>query len=102
MQYGLSERSHNTLKTIFNKYSGIKQVILYGSRAKGKYRPGSDIDISLKTDSSFTREKLLNITRDFEDSNMPYFVDVSIYDKISNHDLKAHIDRAGKILYSAL
>ena len=101
MQYGLSEKTHNTLNAIFKKYSGIKQVILYGSRAKGKYRTGSDIDISLKTDSSFTRDKFLLISRDFDDSDMPYFVDVSIYDKISNHDLKAHIDRAGKVLYSS-
>jgi hypothetical protein len=32
---------------------------------------------------------------------MPYFVDVSIYDRLSNPDLKAHIDRVGKVLYSA-
>jgi hypothetical protein len=30
---------------------------------------------------------------------MPYFVDVSIYDNISNPDLKEHIDRVGKVLY---
>ena len=101
MQYGLSDRTLNTLYAIFNKYSGIKQVILYGSRAKGKYRPGSDIDLSIKTNNSFTRDKFLHINRDFDDSDIPYFVDVSIYDKISNFDLKAHIDRVGKVLYSA-
>jgi len=38
---------------------------------------------------------------DLDDSNLPYFVDVSIYENLSNPDLKAHIDRAGKVLYSA-
>ncbi len=93
MKYGLSDRTLNTLNSIFQKYSGVKQAVIYGSRAKGNYRSGSDIDITLKTDDSFSRQDLLRIGNDFDDSDMPYFVDVS--------DLKAHIDRVGKILYSA-
>ena len=100
MEYGLSDNTITSLFSIFTKYSGIKQVILYGSRAKGNFRVGSDIDITLKTDNSFTHYDLLKITDDLDDSNMPYFFDVSIYDTLSNPDLKAHIDRVGKILYS--
>jgi predicted nucleotidyltransferase len=99
MKYGLSDKTLDTLELIFQKYSGIRQAILYGSRAKGNYRNGSDIDLSLKTDNSFTRTDLLRLAGDFDDSDMPYFVDVSIYDKLSNSDLKAHIDRVGKVLY---
>jgi predicted nucleotidyltransferase len=101
MKYGLPDRTINTLYSIFKKYPGIRQVILYGSRAKGNYRNGSDIDISLKTDNTFTRKNLLRIAGDFYDSDMPYLVDVSVYDKLSSHDLKTHIDRVGKVLYSA-
>lgn len=100
MMYGLSDRTINTLNSIFYKYSGIIQVVLYGSRAKGNYRNGSDIDLSLKTSPAFTRTDLLHIAGDFDDSDMPYFVDVCIYEKISNPDLKAHIDRIGKVLYN--
>jgi hypothetical protein len=57
--------------------------------------------LSLKTDDTFVRTDLLRIAGDFDDSDIPYFVDVLIYDKLSNPDLKAHIDRVGKILYSA-
>ena len=101
MQYGLSERTLNTLDAIFRKYTGIRQVILYGSRAKGNYRNGSDIDMALKTDDTFAHTHLLHISGDMDDSDMPYFVDVAIYDQISNPDLKAHIDRVGKVLYTA-
>ncbi|MCL1865459.1 MAG: nucleotidyltransferase domain-containing protein [Spirochaetes bacterium] len=100
MKYGLSDKTLDTLDSIFRKYSGIRQAILYGSRAKGNYRNGSDIDLSLKTDNSFTRTDLLRIAGDFDDSDMPYFVDVLIYDKLSNAELKAHIDSVGKILYT--
>ena len=100
MKYGLADRTLNTLDSIFKKYPDIKNVALYGSRAKGNYRNGSDIDLSLKTGNAFTRRDLLNIVGDFDDSDMPYFVDVSIYDELSNPDLKAHIDRVGKIIYN--
>jgi predicted nucleotidyltransferase len=105
MKYGLPDRTLNTLNTlntldtIFRKYPGIKQAVLYGSRAKGNFRSGSDIDLSLKTGADFTFTDLLRIGGDFDDSDMPYFVDVSVYEKISNPDLKAHIDRVGKLLY---
>ena len=100
MQYGLSDITINTLNSIFRKYPCIKQVVLYGSRAKGKFRIGSDIDMTLFTDGTFTHSDMLSITGDFDDSDLPYFVDVSIYDNISNPDLKSHIDRVGKVLYS--
>ena len=99
MQYGLSDNTLNILSSIFSKYPGIKQAVLYGSRAKGKYHNGSDIDLSLKTGESFTFTDLLHISGDFDDSDLPYFVDVSIYDKLSNPELKAHINRVGKVLY---
>ena len=101
MKYGLPDRTLGTLDIIFRRYPGIRQAILYGSRAKGDYRSGSDIDLSLKTHDVFTRADLLHISGDFYDSDIPYFIDVSIYDELSNPDLKAHIDRVGKVLYSA-
>jgi len=100
MKYGLSDKTLEILNSIFRKYLGIKQVVLYGSRAKGSYRKGSDIDMSLKTDNTFTRLDLLHIVGDLDDSDLPYLVDVSIYDNLSNPDLRAHIDRVGKILYT--
>jgi predicted nucleotidyltransferase len=101
MKYGLPDRTLDTLDAIFRKYLGIKEAILYGSRAKGNCRRGSDIDLSLKTNETFTRTDLLHIAGDFDDSDIPYFVDVSIYDKLSNPDLKDHINRVGKVLYQA-
>ncbi|MDR2097130.1 MAG: nucleotidyltransferase domain-containing protein [Spirochaetaceae bacterium] len=99
MRYGLPERTLLSLDSIFRGFSGIRQVILYGSRAKGCYREGSDIDITLKTDGSFTFDDLLHISGAFDDSDIPYLVDVSVYEKLSNQDLISHIDRVGKTLW---
>ncbi|MCL2557868.1 MAG: nucleotidyltransferase domain-containing protein [Treponema sp.] len=99
MQYGLSGETLRELHAIFLKYKNIRQVIIHGSRAKGNYRQGSDIDLALKTDGDFGFTELLRLCNDFDDSDLPYFVDVLIYDTISNPELKAHIDRVGKVLY---
>ncbi|MDR2434101.1 MAG: nucleotidyltransferase domain-containing protein [Treponema sp.] len=99
MRYGLSEKTLATLNSIFNRYPGIQQVVLYGSRAKGTYRNGSDIDLTLKTDAGFSCTDLLHVAGDFDDSDMPYLVDVSIYHRLSNSGLKEHIDRVGKVLF---
>jgi len=100
-KFGLSEKTIKKLLTIFQKYQGIKEVIIYGSRAKGNYRNGSDIDITLKTGNEFEFSHLLKLSGEFEDSDIPYLVDVSIYNELENPELKAHIDRVGKILYEA-
>ncbi|MDR0685344.1 MAG: nucleotidyltransferase domain-containing protein [Spirochaetaceae bacterium] len=99
MGHGLPARTLSTLDSIFRRYAGIRQVILYGSRAKGNYREGSDIDITLETDGSFTFNDLLRISGDFYDSDMPYSVDVSVYNELSNPDLISRIDRVGKVLW---
>lgn len=101
MKYGLSDKTLHTIDTILKNYRGIKQAVLYGSRAKGTYRKGSDIDLALKTETSFSFADLLHIAGDFEDSDMPYFVDISVYDELANPDLKEHIDRVGQTIYFA-
>jgi predicted nucleotidyltransferase len=100
--FGLPDETIETLQTSFQKYDGLQEVILYGSRAKGNYRNGSDIDITLCTDERFTDDDLLHLMRDFDDSNMPYFVDVSIYNTLVNPLLKEHIRRVGKTLWTAV
>jgi type I restriction enzyme S subunit len=44
MMYGLSDRTLTAIDSVFQKYSGVKQAVIYGSRAKGKFKLGSDID----------------------------------------------------------
>jgi predicted nucleotidyltransferase len=99
MNHGLPQRTMDSMYDIFRKYGNIEQVILYGSRAKGNYRNGSDIDITLKTDNTFTRAHLLRIAGDFDDSDIPYLVDISQYDSLDNENLIEHINRVGKVIY---
>ncbi|MGL5683223.1 MAG: nucleotidyltransferase domain-containing protein [Marinifilaceae bacterium] len=95
---GLSDNEIRLLKDIFSRYVGIERVILYGSRAKGNYRSGSDVDITI-IGQSITKYDLNNIINDIDDLLLPYFFDISLLQQINSQDLLQHIHRVGKVLY---
>ncbi|MCW5211581.1 nucleotidyltransferase domain-containing protein [Desulfobulbus sp. TB] len=98
MKCGLSRKNISNIRKVLGKFEEVKEAVLYGSRAKGNYKPGSDIDIALKGEKLNLR--LLNkIDLDLDELFLPYTFDISIYDQINNKDLVAHIQRVGKILY---
>lgn len=69
-------------------------MLIYGSRAKGNYRTGSDIDLTIKG-NEIPFAELMQI----DDLMLPYTIDLSQYSQLDNADLIAHIDRVGKVVY---
>ncbi|MDR2176384.1 MAG: nucleotidyltransferase domain-containing protein [Synergistaceae bacterium] len=98
--HGLSERTLDTLASLFGKYSGIRRAVLYGSRAAGAARDASDIDVTLFTDGAFTESDLIRLYGDLDDSDIPYAVDISMYDNLRDSGLRRHIQSAGKVLFA--
>ncbi|OHE02628.1 MAG: hypothetical protein A2W82_05990 [Sulfurimonas sp. RIFCSPLOWO2_12_36_12] len=99
MKYGLSEEVINKINSVFAKYPQIKKVILYGSRAKGNYKNGSDIDLSL-LGNEIALSLLYKIENSLDDLLLPYTFDLSVYSDIKSNELKEHIDRVGINFYS--
>ena len=98
MPYGLKEKHIIAINSIFEKYSQIEEAILYGSRAKGNYRNGSDIDLTLKG-NDLDLSTLYKIEIELDDLFLPHKIDLSIFFKIENTDLIEHINRIGITLY---
>ncbi len=96
--YGLKEKHIRSLQSVFRNYESIDRVLLYGSRAKGNYRNGSDIDLTL-IGSNIDFDMLLKIENELDDLLLPYKIDLSIFNKIENSDLIEHIHRVGTIFY---
>ena len=96
-KFGLDFSLIAKLNEIFNKLTEIEKVILYGSRAKGNYREGSDIDITIF--GNINDETINSIKNDIEELNSPYLYDISIFNKIKNQDLIEHINRVGKVIF---
>jgi uncharacterized protein len=97
MKYGLSEDVVAKIKSVFAKYPQIKKVVLYGSRAKGNFRDGSDIDLSLGGDD-IQFSLLQKIELELDDLLLPYTFDLSAYSELKSDELKEHIDRVGILL----
>lgn len=73
-------------------------MILYGSRAKGAYRDGSDIDLTIVGDT-ITQSLLLRITNELDDLLLPYKIDLSLLHQIEDKALLEHIKRVGVVFY---
>lgn len=95
-RFGLATSELEQLRRVFARYPDIEQVIVYGSRAKGTHRPGSDIDLTLVGDLDWQTFHELEI--ELDDLLLPYQIDLSLLSQIDNPDLKAHIERIGQTL----
>lgn len=98
MQYGLADDELHKLITLFAKHSKIDRVILYGSRAKGNFRTGSDVDITL-VGENLDKATLNSLELQIDDLLLVYQFDISIFHQLANSDLVEHIERVGKIIY---
>ena len=97
--FGLSPRVRGLICGVLDKHPGIDQAIVYGSRAMGNYRTGSDIDLTLDA-PCLTFSELLRIDSELDDLMLPYSFDLSLLTQIENPELLGHISRVGKPLWS--
>jgi predicted nucleotidyltransferase len=98
-EYGFSESDRNELFRVFSHYPSLQKVILFGSRAKGNFRKGSDVDLAIVTNSP-SRKMLASLHDELEEeAHIPYFFDVVDADTISSKELLQHIYICGKEIY---
>ena len=86
MPYGLKESTIEKINSVFCSFPQINQVILYGSRAKGNYRNGSDIDLTI-VGEELTHSQRLRIENKLDDLLLPYKIDISLLHEIDNAEL---------------
>ncbi|MDH4321036.1 MAG: nucleotidyltransferase domain-containing protein [Desulfobulbaceae bacterium] len=98
MAFGLQDKVIEKINHVLAASPAVEEAVLYGSRAKGTQRQGSDIDLTLKG-AGLDLQILNKISRELDDLLLPYTFDLSIYHQISNPDLLDHIQRVGKIFY---
>ena len=98
MPFGLKPHIIETIRNVFVKYPQVEKVIIYGSRAKGNYSNGSDIDLTL-LGRDLDLSLLNKIDNELDDLMLPYTFDLSNFSQIKNKDLIGHIRRVGKTFY---
>jgi uncharacterized protein len=98
MSFGLKDHLIQKFSNVFTTHPEIEEVIIYGSRAKGNFREGSDIDLTLKG-KALTDEIRAQVWLELDDLNTPYLINLSIFDDIDSQSLIEHIQRVGKPFY---
>lgn len=98
MRFGLKIEVIEQIQAVLGKYKQVEKAIVYGSRAKGNFRNGSDIDLTL-VGKDLTLEIQYKIMEDLEELFLPYIIDLSIFHQISNPDLVDHIERVGIVFF---
>jgi predicted nucleotidyltransferase len=98
--FGLIDRDIEYIQRGLRKFEEINKAVIFGSRALGNYKKGSDVDIAIigegiTSKTIYRLDDLLN-----EEYPLPYFFDILHYEDISNTNLKEHIDKYGKVIYS--
>ncbi len=96
--FGLSPKVIGAIRQILADFPGVERAVIYGSRAKGNYKNGSDIDLTLVGDS-LNHQTLSAIAGELDDSPIPHTVDLSIYAELNHPKLREHIDRIGVVFY---
>lgn len=100
MKFGLSDTVIKELQDVFRRHANIKKVLIFGSRSKGNYRSGSDIDLAV-IGNNIDYNLLLNILCEIDDLELLYSVDLLDYQKKIGTPLGDHIDRIGQVFYEA-
>jgi len=101
MSHGLTDKTVAQIHEVLASFPEVEKAMLYGSRAKGNFRPGSDVDLTL-VGAGMTSKILGQIQGELEDGSLPYTFDLSILAQIMQVDLLDHIRRVGVVFYERL
>lgn len=98
MDFGLPPAAIARIREVFARFPDVDNAVLYGSRAMGTHKAGSDIDLTLYGEK-LTSGQLAVIASELDDLLLPYTIDLSIFASLNNADLCEHISRVGKVFY---
>ena len=95
--YGLAATDIQNVLSVLLQNQNVLKIILFGSRAKGSFQPGSDVDLAL-IGKNLSLNDIIEASIQLDKLNLPYKFDLIIYDRIKEQALIEHIDRAGIVL----
>ena len=98
MKFGLNKAVLEKLRTLFSASPKIKRVVIFGSRAMGTQKNGSDIDLALLGEGLQSRD-VRRLYGAMDKFYFPYKFDIVILKDVKEPALVEHIERVGKTIY---
>lgn len=97
--FGLDVDTQKKIQEAISQVKPIQKVLIYGSRAMGNYKTGSDIDMTLIGQKLTWENSIYPLMDKLDDLYLPYKFDISIFKDINDPNVIEHILRAGKTFY---
>ena len=97
MLFGLSKDTVKKMIAFLKQYPEIEKILIYGSRARGDYKRGSDIDLAFFAVSDINLS--CRLSWGLDELTTPYLFNVVDYHKLKNAELKKEIDKHGQVFY---
>lgn len=98
MNHGLSDATVEKIGSVLARFPQVDKAVLFGSRAKGNYKTGSDIDLTLFGEQ-LTSKLCATIALELDNLLLPYTIDLSVFAELNNAKLSEHIERVGVVFY---
>jgi len=94
--FGLKPNQLAEIKSVFSKVSGIKSILIFGSRARGDFNENSDIDLCIMGEDINLTELNNAFNQLNEQSQVPYIFDLINFNEITNKEFQNNILTEGK------
>ena len=100
-RFGLSVATIDKIHGVLAQHPSVQRAVIYGSRAKGNFKPGSDIDLTLfaAEGKDINHRELADILDEVDDLLLPYTMDLSVFEHLNHDKLREHIERVGVVFY---
>ena len=99
-KFGIYDKSYHLLLETLTLFPAIEKAVIFGSRAIGNYKKGSDVDLAVfgkKVDVKTILQLSMVLNHE---QPIPYFFDVVDFNTIDNKELKKHIVVKGIVVYN--
>ncbi|RVU40121.1 nucleotidyltransferase domain-containing protein [Rheinheimera riviphila] len=96
--YGFTPAQLQMIRQVLAQFPAIEKAVLFGSRAKGTMNTRSDIDLAV-TGNLLDRHQLAQIALAFDETDLPWQVDLKALHDIQSKALLEHIARIGQQIY---
>jgi len=98
IDFGLKEDRLNKIKLVLARYPQVNRAVIFGSRARGDFKPNSDIDLAVYLDES--EDKMPGgLLLEIDDAAGIYKIDVIDMLRLNNEPLRQRIEEEGVDIY---
>ena len=92
--HGLSAATLEKVRAVLERFPEVERAVLFGSRAKGTHKPGSDIDLALEG-AALDWRVVGRLYTALDDLLLPYTFSLIVHDQATDPEVTAHIARVG-------